>query len=274
MFIEILKYVFLVIFLATAIIGLGSLPDWIKIPDWYRKKIFIALILEVVGVLIMLFQQELFQDSRGIPDYCISNKNWVAIDDSAFIVRPEIKISTKDTSFITALGKESFSPFTCLKSTITSNGLEIKNSKGITLFTASKKQLKQLGLFNSIQTAKGEVSSSENYAYVKWEKSDAQTGGKWKQYGSYLTPFRFDIYDEYGQTKYQIVNTNTNETVFSSDLRSKNLFTIDNRVIHFFEHNGIYYLIRIVVADLEENTLVKYTHILQIRFEPSFIDKE
>lgn len=48
-----LNILFIVIFAATAILAIISLPGWVNIPEWYRKRLFIALILEVVGVIIM-----------------------------------------------------------------------------------------------------------------------------------------------------------------------------------------------------------------------------
>jgi len=96
MFLEILKYGFLVLFFATAVIGIASLPGWIEIPEYYRKRIFIFLILEVVGAIVIFFNQEIIDGSGGIPGYTISNENWIALDDSAYVVTPEIIISTQD----------------------------------------------------------------------------------------------------------------------------------------------------------------------------------
>lgn len=73
LFPEILKYGFLVIFFATAVLGIASLPNWIEIPEWYKKKIFLALILEVVGVILILFNQEVGgTDSTVVPEIAIS----------------------------------------------------------------------------------------------------------------------------------------------------------------------------------------------------------
>jgi hypothetical protein len=45
-------WIFVIIFVATAVIALGSLPGWIRVPDYYRKKLFALLILEVVACTI------------------------------------------------------------------------------------------------------------------------------------------------------------------------------------------------------------------------------
>jgi len=277
MFIEILKYGFLVLFFATAIIGIASLPGWIKIPEYYRKRIFIFLILEVVGAIVIFFNQEMIDGSRGIPAYYISDENWIVLDDSAYVITPEIIISTQDTSITKMLGQTPFKKFEYLKNKITPNGMDIMNGKDLTLGTISMQQLEQVGLFNSIETAKGEISSSENYTYVRWKKSlspspppspsPSPSESNWKRSGTYLAPYFLQVYDQGGQTKYLIKNATTNDTLFLSDSHSKNLFDTDNRIIHFFEHERIYYLLRIAQADLTD-TLENYAQILQIRLNP------
>jgi len=267
MFVEILKYGFLVLFFATAIIGIASLPGWIIIPEYYRKKIFVFLILEVVGAIVIFFNQEFIGGSRGVPGYNISDENWIALNDSAFIVTPEILISTQDTSITKTLNQKPFKKFAYLKNSITSEGMDIMNSKDLTLGTISMQQLEQVGLFNSIETAKGEITSSENYTYVRWKKNLTSTERKWQRSGKYLSPYYLQVYDERGQTKYLIKNTTTKDTLFLSDSHSTDLFNTDNRIIHFFEHNRIYYLLRIAQADLTDTT-ENYAHILQIRLNP------
>jgi hypothetical protein len=53
---QVLWIMFLSIFGLTALLTLASLPDWITIPEWYRKKLFVALLLQVVGAVIILFK--------------------------------------------------------------------------------------------------------------------------------------------------------------------------------------------------------------------------
>ncbi len=55
---DILDIVFLVIFALTAVITLLSLPNWIKIGEWYKKKLFGILILQVVGAVIMVYKDK------------------------------------------------------------------------------------------------------------------------------------------------------------------------------------------------------------------------
>jgi len=44
--------IFLGIFVATAIIAIGSLPGWIRIPEKYRRTLFRLLILEVIACIV------------------------------------------------------------------------------------------------------------------------------------------------------------------------------------------------------------------------------
>ena len=267
MFVEILQYGFLVIFFATAIIGLASLPGWIPIPEWYRKKIFIALILEVVAVIIFVAKQEMTSEASGVPRFEIAQKNWVALDKKATRVNPEIKISTNDTSITQTLGADSFSPFSNLSSTVSNQGLEIKNENGDLLTVVSKSQLESAGLFNSFETAKNEISSTENHSYARWKRTNRSENPTWRRYGKYLDPFNLQIFDDGNETKYEIKKEN--EVLFKSDDSSKDLFSVDNRIIHFYEYEQTYYLLRINEADLTDS-LENYVHVLQIRLEPNF----
>lgn len=51
-FTDTLLIMILVIFGFTAFISLGSIPDWIKIPEWYKKKLFTVLIVEVAVIVL------------------------------------------------------------------------------------------------------------------------------------------------------------------------------------------------------------------------------
>jgi hypothetical protein len=41
---NVLMIMILVIFGLTAVISLGSIPDWIKIPEWYKKKLYVNIL--------------------------------------------------------------------------------------------------------------------------------------------------------------------------------------------------------------------------------------
>ncbi|UII22323.1 hypothetical protein [Fulvivirga ligni] len=260
MFIEILKYGFLVIFFATAIIGIAAIPGWIKIPDYYRKRIFIALILEVVGVIIILFKQEMVvSKTLSEPKITVSPTNWTAFDENGILIQPELTVKTGDTVMTQKLGNTSYSAFKNLHGQRTKNGLIIKNSEDEILGQIS---LGETGLFNSFKTAKNEITSTENYAYIKWTK---ERKGEWLQSGSFLGPFQFLVSDYYKGTFYMIKNGD--QVIFDSRESSKNLFSADNRIIHFFEQDHVFYLFRIAWADLKEKD--KYIHVINVRMEPT-----
>ena len=270
MFVEILQYGFLGIFFVTAVIGLASLPGWIPIPEWYRKKIFIALVLEVVAVIIFVAKQEMIGGSSGVPIVELSEQDWVALDNEAHRINPKIRISTRDTSITQTLGTNSFSPFSNLQSRVSDQGLEIKNDKGKLLTVVSKAELETVGLFNSFETAKNEISSTENHSYVRWKRTNKAENPTWRRYGKYLDPFNLRIFDDGNETKYEIKKDN--RVLFKSDDSSKDLFSVDNRIIHFYEHEQTYYLLRINEADLTDS-LENYVHVLQIRLEPTIAKK-
>lgn len=266
MFELILKYSFLGIFLCTAILGIGSLPDWIKIPEWYKKKIFVALILEVVGAIIILFNN-LTEPKLGTLELKIRNNNWVAMNEKAQFVSPEIEIEINDTLFKKNLETASFTQFRDLQIVLGENSLNIMNTDKNVIGEISKKKLEETGLFNTIETARDEISSSENYSYIKWKKETNDS--KWEEYGIPESPFHLIVYDEDNKTKYKIINTVTGDVKFYSDSKSGYLFDEDNRINHFYNYNNKYYLIRIAFADLfTENN--KYVNIIYIRLNPTF----
>ncbi len=264
MFIEILKYGFLIIFFATAIIGIASIPNWIKIPEYYRKRIFIALILEVVGVIIILFRQEMIIPEQHKPDVSISTGHWVVMDKNAEIVTPVVTIKACDTIMTKKIVSDKDLVFTNIKGELSKTGYEITNSKGKIIANISTQELVAAGLFNSFKTAKNEISSTENYSYIKWEKHKE---GRWRKRGDFIGPFTLKVADYNGSTYYSIYNTADSTTVFDSSKKAKNMFSVDNRIIHFYEYNNVYYMLRISWADLKAEK--KYVNIINVRIEPS-----
>jgi hypothetical protein len=265
MFIEILKYGFLVIFFSTAIIGIASIPGWIKIPEWYRKRIFVVLVLEVIGVIIIYSKQEFASsDATGIPQIILEDTNWIALSDEGKIISPEIIIKTRDTTIRKKLGKQSRTILSGLSPKIVENGLNIVNTDSVNLGYIKAVDLERSGLFNSFNTAKNEITSSENYSYVKWSKSDGNT---WKKRGSFIEPLQLDIQDDETGTYYTIRNKR-NENLFDSRKIGKDLFSMDNRIIHFFENEGAFYLLRIARADL--NAERKFIDVINVKMKPTF----
>lgn len=262
MYETILKYSFLGIFLLTAIIGIGSLPDWIKIQEWYKKKIFIALILEVVGAIIILFNNLNTPKVDNYTGLNIRNINWVAVNENAQFISPEIAI--KDSMYEGRLLESSFSQFKNLRPALEKRMLLIKNIDNKTIGEIPEESLEELGFFNEIESDKSDISSSKNYSYISWEKDK---NDEWVPLGESGTPFELEVYDENNKTKYNIVDTLTKEVMFNSDNKSEYLFNVNNRINHFYSHNNKYYLIRIAFADLS-NKKKKYVRVIYLRLNP------
>lgn len=267
MFIEMLKWGFLIIFFATALLGILSLPRWINIDEWYRKKIFVALILEVVGAIIILFSQELITVVSELkPEITISKNKWIALNDSALIVRPEVNIKVQDNSIIKSFGEQSYLDFKGLKCKVVDNGLSIQNYVNASLGTIKFSDLMHSSIFNSFETSKNEISGTENYSYIEWIK---RRNGKWSKEGPFIGPFELKVIDYSEGTYYQIENKLSGAIRFDSrKSSSKDLFKKDNRIIHFFEYKNVYYFLRIAWADLKGGK--KYVHIINFRMEPTF----
>jgi len=271
--IEILGYLFLVIFGLTALLTLLSLPNWIVIPDVYRKTLFRALILEVVGAIIIVFTNHFINDSGEGTKHIIKTENWIALSlDSAQIIQPRIEIVSPDTTYEFFVGEEPTAIEARLSAnkffgTLSEAGLQVKNFDSIVLGVIPTSSLTDAGLFNSIKSNEGEISSLSNYSLVKFRRDSL---GKWEMEGKFLkgSPFTFEVYDDRSKTIYQIVNSERGDTIFTSNSVAKQLFNLDSRIIHFFEHEGQFYLFRIAGADLSKGSEL-FVNVLQIRFEPT-----
>jgi hypothetical protein len=273
--VTILGYLFLLIFAATAVLAVLSIPKWIEIDEWYRKRLFMALILEVIGVVIILFNKYYIdQDISGPLNHTLSQDNWIALNSAAEIIQPELAIlSGRDTTLKITLGQEQLEGSPNWSSVLNGNGLAIQSTNGQSLGQVSTDDLREAGLFNSISSVQGaEVSSRENYTLVKWRK---RSGTSWTRSGSYLNdcPFQLEVYDGANGTHYRIRNTETKEMVFRSEDDSRQLFNSDLRINHFFEHNRQFFLMRILEADLFDPNS-NYVHILQLRIKPTLGSQE
>lgn len=236
MFQSILGYLFLFIFALTAILSILSLPNWIKIPEWYRKKLFVALLLEVVGAIIMMFNQSFLGSDQDGTSHQLSENRFLVLNEAGLVIQPSIQIDAVDTSYAFTFGNMSFDALPKLECYLTEESMIVRSSNNVDLGEVSHEMLKHVGIFNTIKTAKGEVSSSHNYTLVKWKKNE-ETENKWVNRGSYLedSPFHLKVYDDNNETKYQIFETSSKKVIFSSDASAKQLFDVDNRIIHFFE---------------------------------------
>jgi len=265
MFIEILKYGFLAIFFSTAIIGIASIPGWIKIPEWYRKRIFIVLVLEVIGVIMIYSKQGLsISDSTGIPEITLENNNWIAIDNKGKIVNPEIIIKTSDTIIRKQLGEQSNVSLSGLRSQIVEDGLSIINPDSVSLGYIKALDLERNGLFNSLNADQKEIAGSENYAIVKWSKTP---NGNWTKKGRLIPPLQLIVNDGNTGTYYEIKNKE-NKVIFDSRNDGRDLFNSNIRILHFFKEEGAFYIIRITHANLTADT--KYVEIVNAKMKPTF----
>ncbi len=268
MFIGILKYGFLVIFFATSVIGIAGIPGWIKIPEYYRKRIFIALILEVVGVIIILFRQEVMtNDTDFTPKIEINDNNWVALNASGLLVKPKVTFKNGDTSFVKSIGHHRYLIFSNLNGQISKTGLRIINSDSHSLGTIESWKLQESGLFNAFATASDEISSAKNYAYVRWNK---RMGENWKKKGRFIGPFELEVMDTDEGTHYRIRNTVTDSIVDDSRNYGRDLIGMDNRKIHFLRHQNVYFFLRIATANLTHTD--KFIHVIYARLEPTFTE--
>jgi len=259
---QLLFYGFLVIFFATAILGILSLPGWVKIEEWYKKKLFLALILEVIGVIILVAKQDLINNDF---DISISRNDWVALNDSGLLVNPEHIVTYQDTSIINNFGKQSFTEFKGLNFKIIDTGLSIRNSNDKSFGSIKASDLERKGIFNSFEYLDNELS----YSYIKWEKIKNK---RWQRIGKISEQFELEVADYIGGTYYIIKNIAEKSIVFNSKDQSKDLFQEDNRIIHFHKHKNDYYFLRIAWADLDSKRK-KYVHIVNVKMKPIFKTK-
>jgi hypothetical protein len=56
---DVVIWLFVVIFALSAALTLGALPGWIKIEPYYRRRLFLMLLLEVIGCVIAFGAQAL-----------------------------------------------------------------------------------------------------------------------------------------------------------------------------------------------------------------------
>lgn len=273
MLIDVLGYTFLAIFALTALMTLLSLPGWIPIPESYRKVLFKALLLEVIGAVIILFTNSFLKEPSTSTTYTLSDKNWVALNlDDGRIIQPTLEVVAPDDTLSITLGL-SPSDFrgrlrkNQLAGVLSNSGMEIRNKEDEPLGVLPTPSLASAGFFNSIHSNEGELSSSSSFALVKYNKSPQ---GSWRRSGKYLKgcPLRFKVADANSQTVYDILDSEKGDTLFHSSSVAKHLFDVDHRINHFFEHKGQFYLFRIAGASLDKLSN-SFVNVLQIKFSPT-----
>jgi hypothetical protein len=252
----------LVIFGMTAVISLGSIPDWIKIPEWYKKKLFTVLIIEVIAI-VLAYSAKIFDKTRGGTTIKYSkqtelNLTYFSGNDSIYVH------AEQDT-----LGRFS-------RDKLYGNKTHYKD-----LFTHIQPPASDYGDYVSIQW-------TYDYSTGNW------TNGKPEGYCFVKDcPFYTKVRNIGGKPAFQIFKEGEEEPFFcSSNSNVSDPFHKDNRRIYFCEYNNKedaktrYTLFRITEADVyskisgkstsddtESGTANKkklYVNILQLRINPEF----
>lgn len=265
---KILFYTFLAIFILTAILTLLSLPDWIKIQKSYKKVLFSSLLIEVVGCVIFLFKQEMNFNYTIQP-----HNNWVAISTiDGEIIQP--KIINPDSIMFLGLDRESTKNLLKLNSLSISkneNKYRIANkTDDFTFGTIEANDLKELGFYNNLQAWQNEIPNSDNYKIIKFIYNEEDN--KWIQKGSLpiSCPLKIEVYST-TEVGYKITDIQNSQVKFDSSQESQDVINLDNRKLHFFEINGVFYLTRITQADLFSRSSEKYIHFMMVKLQPQLI---
>ncbi|MDL2252066.1 hypothetical protein LJC12_04370 [Odoribacter sp. OttesenSCG-928-J03] len=188
-----LQWVFLSIFALTAILTVLSIPDWIKIPEWYKKKLFAALILEVIGAILLSY-----------PTIAELNKksDEVVVDNKYATIQKTTALSYKI--------KENW-------------GLEVFHDS-LELGFIPQYQLKSRGIFNAMKPLDG---FNSGYQTVRWKESN----GEWVQEkGLDGCDLSVCVFDSLGVVKYRIcygqdvLYTSSSSVVFNDGERPTHVF--------------------------------------------------
>ena len=238
----------IVIFGLTAFLAIASIPDWIKISEWYKKKLFLALIIEIIA-LMLAYVSNILSDKNPKPEADRYNKEQVldllpSLEKKMFYV-----INNKDT-----LGK------------ISIDDLTLPN------------------LFNSIKY-NSEGYELDNHRLIKWEykKGKWSSSDNWIS----DCPYYIKISDDKRRTIYEIREKNEHDTVkplytSKESISDIDLFNRNNRKVHITEYvdkkdNQLYYsLFRIVDANLQSDSTKnsRYVYISQMKITPILNEKK
>lgn len=259
----VLFYTFLIIFIATAVLTLLSLPNWVIIPENYKKVLFSSLIIEVVGCVVLLFKQEIQFTYNVKP-----NSNWIALSTTdGSLVQPSIQVF--DSTFILGEYVNNNIP------NLAGHSMKIKlegaemlalNRDGIVLGKITDVNLQELGLFNRLEAWKNEIPDSEEYKIIKFnfDRSLNSWVQKGKSAADSLVGIEVFSTPEIG---YKIVNLKTNKEVFNSMNVSMDVIHRDRRKLHFIQLENAFYLIRITQADLNKRN-EEFIHFMLVKLKP------
>ncbi|MDH6305373.1 hypothetical protein M2459_001826 [Parabacteroides sp. PF5-5] len=240
----------LVIFGLTALLALASIPDWIKVSEWYKKKLFLALIIEVVA-LVITYSVGKFTD-KGAGDLVP-----VKVADKETQLTP---IPDNSKQFVYVLNND--------KDTIGK-------------FSVWHSNLREADIFNYIV----KLSSDQgDYKLIKWQQMNNKWTTSLPDSACYIKgcPFYTKIQFFNGLGGYQIYKKGEGTPQYCSNIDDPGIpvVDVDYRRLHLFEYKDEesgemrYVLFRVTDADFNPDPPKRpYVHILQMRIRPVLQEK-
>jgi len=236
----ILLWIFIAIFVATAIITLGSLPGWIKIPDSYRKVLFSALLLEVASCILLLFGKYFLEDKAP---------NSVHIDGVGLTSEGELIHLSSWNENLLSLKPEDFADkllnsatYSLVKEADKNDSKRIEfvvRNKSLPIGKVSLSSLDSLSLFDGIDPYRNE------FKRVKYLIKDK----RWEEGMKLSSGWPFDIIVNNSGYKISDKVPDYFPEITSSEFNS------NARNLHFFRASDkAYYIVRISDANLGEQS--------------------
>lgn len=248
--------IFLFIFIATAVLTLASLPGWVKIPENYRKILFSSLLLEVVGCIVLLFQQNFLQDKKL--ELTLNDKACIAISTTGKLSPIFVNDSSLGltlTSFCNQARTGAI--YTLSKETDPRDAKRVDfvlKSDSLPIGSIAMKSLEDLGFFNEIQSNGSEMDRIRFNRYPD---------GRWEQKDFLNEDWKISLGID-GQN-YYIMDTETNKK-YMPKKSGLNNFNKNNRELHFIRTSDSYYLVRMTDANLQDS--VGFAVFMVLRIKP------
>jgi|GEM_PF-4915308 len=221
---NILLIVFVSVFIITAILTILSIPEWIKIPEWYKKKLFTALILEVIAVVILLAKETFFDNSSAL------KQAYVSLDATGKLI-PYITDDKGDTIYISDFYKEGSVLELDSYFDKEAGALYIKDKSGDVFGKVPLGKI-QGGLYNSISPGHKDhvVTNTEYTSTITFKPNLAKTSWSRKN-GKFLDDiFRFEVYEN-GGTHYRIYKNEGEAKTVLYDTYDEELYDENDNLI-------------------------------------------
>jgi hypothetical protein len=249
---------FIVIFLATAVLTLCALPGWIKIPDNYFKTLFYALILEVISCVFMVFNIVKPTDNKSPDALSLKNgKDWVLLDLEGHVsqlhVNDTLKLGMHAKEFsqkaratavyiLTKTEREDANRYEYL----------IMNDSAICIGKISEKSMNALNLFDEINLKQNTfLRITFVYEEGEWKMNDETLPDSWS-------------------LKLGVTNTSYNISDKDSNVYDETVKGFDKgkRKLHSFRgSDNAFYLVRITDADNSSSDKTRFITFIVIRTE-------